>query len=82
MRAGVEPAIQDLTTCEGRGLSGEVGEHHLSYVLREVGVPVDLAQRGRIDEGKVPPHQFGKRILGVSLRVASAQFAVGSHFTV
>jgi hypothetical protein len=44
-----------------------------------VRVAVDLPQRGGIDQVDVPPHQFGKGILGFGHGIAAEQFTIGRH---
>jgi len=63
-------------------LRARSGENGLRHVLREVGVAIDLPERGGIDEVDVALHQFGKGRLGTGRGVALEQFGVSRHFQV
>jgi len=41
-------------------LAGQVQEHGLAHIFREMGVPADQPQRGLVNQVNVPPHQLPK----------------------
>jgi hypothetical protein len=55
----MQPAGQHRTIRQLPGLPGESHKHRLRYILGQVHI-ANHAPRGRIDEVKVPPHQFGE----------------------
>jgi hypothetical protein len=79
MRAGIKPAGQNGSPGELWRFKGEVGEHALGDILREMGVAVDLAQGSGVNEVKMSLHQFGERLFFIGLGVVAEQFTVRCH---
>jgi hypothetical protein len=60
------------------GLLREFGENRLGGVLRQRAIQRH-AQRDKIYEIRLPPHDFGKSRLVAQFDVLAEQFAVGFH---
>src|SRR5579872_1128433 len=61
----------------GRGV---LGKHPPTRsAMKLVGPKTFSLERGRIDEVKMPPHQFGKGILGFLPGIPAEQFTIGCH---
>jgi len=60
LRLAMQPSGQDGALGELMGAPGQGHKRTLCHILGQVRV-ANHAQRGGIDEVKVPPHQFGKR---------------------
>ena len=55
---------------------GEISEHALRHVLREMSIPLHLTQCGGINQIQVPSHQFGESFLAIRLRILAKQIRV------
>jgi hypothetical protein len=64
---------------ERPSLRGELGEDNLSNVLREVGVPINLAQRSIVDDLEVSFRELGEGWLGVFAQMSAKDFGVILH---
>ena len=79
-RAAVEPTDEGSAglglPADVSGFPGKVGEDALSDITGEIG-GVDLAQRRRINEIRMPRHDLGKGGFGAALGVGAEQLSVG-----
>ena len=63
-RGFIEPAGEQRALAQSGGFAGENHENSLRHVLCVI-VIAGAAPRDGIDEGDVPPHQFGEGGLGI-----------------
>lgn len=62
-------------TCQAR-------KNNLRHIVREVRITTDLPERCGINQINMPPHNFGKCILGICRGIAPEQFAMGRHIQI
>ena len=77
--AEIKPAGQRGVAGQRSGFARQRQEDGLRDILREMGVAVQLPQRGRVNQREVTLHQLGKRRLRLLRRVMLQQFGVGGH---
>ena len=71
MRARIKPSAQNRSARKRCRFAGQIREHALVDVLRQVCIAIDPPQRCRIHQVQMPPHQFAKRLFRTRIRIRS-----------
>jgi hypothetical protein len=75
MGDGIEPGRKNSVRRQAICVTGEVSEGTLSDFLGGLG-QANLAERDRIDQTEMPPHNFGEGILSLVLVVTGQQLQI------